>query len=48
LPAGHLVFDGPARDLDESAIREIFGSRPETGGPDVELAQLPEPVLVPS
>jgi phosphonate transport system ATP-binding protein len=48
LRAGHLVFDGRARDLDDHAIREIFGSRPETGGPDVELAHMPEPMLVPS
>lgn len=48
LRAGRLVFDGPAARLDDDAIREIFGSIPEPDGADVELARLPEPVLVAS
>jgi len=48
LRAGRLVFDGPAARLGDDAIREIFGSVPEGDGEDVELARLPEPVLVAS
>jgi phosphonate transport system ATP-binding protein len=48
LRAGRLVFDGPAAELGDDAIREIFGSVPDADGADVELARLPEPVLVAS
>jgi len=48
LRAGRLVFDGPARDLDDTAIREIFGAIPEPGGDAPEMARLPEPALVAS
>jgi phosphonate transport system ATP-binding protein len=48
LRGGQLVFDGPARDLDDSAIREIFGAGPEPEGDPVEMARLPEPALVTS
>ena len=45
LRAGRLVFDGPARDLTEAAIAEIFGEAP---APTAGLAELPvgEPELV--
>jgi len=46
LRAGRLVFDGAARDLDDAAIREIFGALPEAGTDDLELTPLPEPALV--
>jgi phosphonate transport system ATP-binding protein len=48
LRAGRLVFDGPARELDDAAITEIFGAAPEPAGDDVEVARLPEPALVAS
>ncbi len=48
LRAGRFVFDGPVRDLTESAIREIFGAVPEAGADPVELPALPEPELVAS
>jgi ABC-type phosphate/phosphonate transport system ATPase subunit len=48
LRAGRLVFDGPARDLDDGAIREIFGAVPETTAESPERARLPEPALVAS
>jgi len=48
LRAGRLVFDGPARDLDDGAIREIFGAVPEAGDDEVQMARLPEPALVTS
>src|SRR6266851_4216852 len=48
LRAGELVFDGPARDLDDGAIREIFGAVPEAGDDEVQMARLPEPALVTS
>jgi hypothetical protein len=42
------VFDGPARELGDGAIREIFGSVPEAGDDEVQMARLPEPALVTS
>jgi phosphonate transport system ATP-binding protein len=48
LRAGRLVFDGPPAKLGDDAIREIFGSLPEGSAEDVEMARLPEPVLVAS
>jgi len=48
LRAGRLVFDGPVRDLDDGAIREIFGAVPEAGDDEVQMARLPEPALVTS
>jgi phosphonate transport system ATP-binding protein len=49
LRAGRLVFDGPAGDLGDSAIVEIFGSLPESRRPDAEaLPPLPLPELVTS
>jgi phosphonate transport system ATP-binding protein len=48
LRAGRLVFDGPARDLDDGAIREIFGAVPETSAESPERTRLPEPALVAS
>jgi hypothetical protein len=40
------VFDGPARDLDDAAIREIFGAAPEASADDLATGRLPEPALV--
>jgi phosphonate transport system ATP-binding protein len=48
LRAGRLVFDGPPAKLGDEAIREIFGAVPEGTAEDVEVARLPEPVLVAS
>jgi phosphonate transport system ATP-binding protein len=46
LRGGRLVFDGPARDLDDAAIREIFGAAPEASADDLATGRLPEPALV--
>jgi phosphonate transport system ATP-binding protein len=47
LRAGRLVFDGPARDLTDEAITEIFGTLPEDGRVEVDaMPPLPEPALV--
>ncbi|HEY7434039.1 MAG TPA: phosphonate ABC transporter ATP-binding protein [Methylomirabilota bacterium] len=46
LRAGRLVFDGPARELTDGAIQEIFGGRPEAGADPAGLPALPEPELV--
>jgi phosphonate transport system ATP-binding protein len=46
LRAGRLVFDGPARELTDGAIQEIFGGRPEAGADPTGLPALPEPELV--
>jgi phosphonate transport system ATP-binding protein len=48
LRAGRLVFDGPARDLDDVAIRDIFGAAPEATAEDLQRARMPEPALVAS
>lgn len=48
LRAGRLVFDGPARDLTDAAVREIFGAVPTGDDAGDEPASLPEPVLVAS
>jgi phosphonate transport system ATP-binding protein len=48
LRAGRLVFDGPARHLDDAAIREIFGAVPDTSAEALERGRLPEPALVTS
>jgi phosphonate transport system ATP-binding protein len=48
LRAGRLVFDGPARDLDDVAIRDIFGAAPEATAEDLQAARMPEPALVAS
>ena len=48
LRAGRLVFDGPPAKLGDDAIREIFGSVPEGTAEAIEVARLPEPVLVAS
>ena len=48
LRAGRLVFDGPARDLTDAAVREIFGAAPAGDDAAGEPASLPEPVLVAS
>lgn len=46
LRAGRLVFDGPARDLTDAAITEIFGALPGASPGEV-LLPLAEPELVP-
>jgi phosphonate transport system ATP-binding protein len=48
LRAGRLVFDGPARELSEAAIRDIFSAVPAAGDSPAELPALPEPELVAS
>jgi phosphonate transport system ATP-binding protein len=48
LRGGRLVFDGPARDLSDAAVREIFGAVPTGADAGREPASLPEPVLVAS
>jgi phosphonate transport system ATP-binding protein len=48
LRGGRLVFDGPARELSDGAIRDIFGTMPEATGSPVDLPVLPEPELVAS
>lgn len=48
LRAGRVVFDGPARDLTDGAVREIFGAVPAGDDAGGEPASLPEPVLVAS
>jgi phosphonate transport system ATP-binding protein len=48
LRAGRLVFDGPAGNLDDAAIHEIFGPVPEGSGDELAIRGLPEPVLVAS
>jgi phosphonate transport system ATP-binding protein len=48
LRAGRLVFDGPARDLTDAAVREIFGEVAAGDDAGGEPASLPEPVLVAS
>jgi phosphonate transport system ATP-binding protein len=46
LRAGRVAFDGPARDLDDGAIREIFGAVPEGASAEELAGRLPEPALV--
>jgi phosphonate transport system ATP-binding protein len=47
LRAGRLVFDGPARELTDAAIIEIFGALPDAHRVEIEPAiPLGEPALV--
>jgi phosphonate transport system ATP-binding protein len=48
LQAGRLVFDGPPRDLTESAVREIFGRVPGEDEAVRDPSALAEPELVAS
>ena len=48
LRAGRLVFDGPARDLDDAAIRDIFGAAPPETAEDSAETRMPEPALAAS
>ncbi|HEY7654082.1 MAG TPA: phosphonate ABC transporter ATP-binding protein [Methylomirabilota bacterium] len=45
LRAGRLVFDGPARDLTDAAIADIFGAAPDASPGEVVLPLI-EPELV--
>jgi phosphonate transport system ATP-binding protein len=48
LRAGRLAFDGPAGELSEAAVRDIFGEVPAADEATAELPPLPEPELVAS
>jgi phosphonate transport system ATP-binding protein len=48
LRAGRLAFDGPAAELSDAAVRDIFGEVPAADGASAELPPLPEPELVAS
>jgi phosphonate transport system ATP-binding protein len=48
LRAGRLAFDGPAGELREAAVRDIFGEVPAADEATAELPPLPEPELVAS
>jgi ABC-type phosphate/phosphonate transport system ATPase subunit len=48
LRGGRLVFDGPARDLTDTAVGEIFGAAAAGGEAAGEPAPLAEAALVAS